>query len=77
MMAILGDEPSLDIESVWLFRGKGIPAQMIEHPQFEYYQKRELNPDDASDRKLVEEFFCTKVGLQINGRTVQDCKMHK
>jgi len=46
-------------------------------PQFEYYQKRELNPDDTSDRKLVEEFFCTKVCLQINVRTVQDCEMHK
>jgi len=25
-MAIVGEEPNLDIESVWLFRGKGIPA---------------------------------------------------
>jgi len=25
MMAILGDEPNLEIEGVWLFRGKGIP----------------------------------------------------
>jgi len=25
MMAMLGDEPSLEIEGVWLFRGKGIP----------------------------------------------------
>jgi elongation factor 1-gamma len=25
MMAILGEEPNLEIESVWLFRGKGIP----------------------------------------------------
>ena len=77
MMVILGEEPNLDIESVWLFRGKGIPAQMDEHPQFEYYLKKELNPDDASDRKLIEDFFCTKVGEDINGRKVQDCKMHK
>lgn len=32
MMAITGDEPNLDIESVWLFRGKGIPPAMDEHP---------------------------------------------
>jgi len=25
MMAMLGDEPNLEIEGVWLFRGKGIP----------------------------------------------------
>lgn len=40
MMAILGDEPSLEIEAVWLFRGKTIPQEMLDHPQFEYYQKR-------------------------------------
>lgn len=77
MMAITGEEPSLDIESVWLFRGKGIPAQMIDHPQFEYYQKRELNVDNEEDKKLIADFFCTKVGEQVNGRTVQECKMHK
>lgn len=32
MMCILGEEPDLDIESVWLFRGKGIPNEMQEHP---------------------------------------------
>ena len=40
MMAILGEEPTLDIEGVWLFRGKVIPQEMLDHPQFEYYQKR-------------------------------------
>jgi len=29
---ILGDEPKLQIEGVWLFRGKGIPQEMIDHP---------------------------------------------
>jgi len=37
MTAILGEEPDLDIEGVWLFRGHGIPQEMIDHPQFEYY----------------------------------------
>jgi len=31
-MMIVGEEPNLDIESVWLFRGQGIPIQMQEHP---------------------------------------------
>jgi elongation factor 1-gamma len=77
MMAITGEEPSLDIESVWMFRGKGIPARMEEHPQWEYYQKRELNIDNEADRQLINEFFTAKVGETVNGRKVQECKMHK
>jgi len=32
MHAMIGDEPSLEIEGVWLFRGKGIPQEMKDHP---------------------------------------------
>jgi len=31
-LLITGDEPILDIEGVWLFRGKGIPKEMNDHP---------------------------------------------
>ncbi|CDW77312.1 elongation factor 1- [Stylonychia lemnae] len=77
MMAIVGEEPNLDIESVWLFRGKGIPQQMIDHPQFEYYQKRELSVDNEEDRNLIREFWSAKVGDNVNGKVVVECKMHK
>ena len=55
--AILGEEPNLDIEGVWLFRGKGIPQEMIDHPQFEYYTKRELDVTKEEDRNLITEFW--------------------
>lgn len=29
---MLGDEPNLEIQGVWLFRGKGIPQEMKDHP---------------------------------------------
>lgn len=77
MMAITGEEPSLEIESVWLFRGKGMPARMIEHPQWEYYQQRELNPDNEEDRKLFSDFISAKVGDVVNGRVIVECKLHK
>jgi len=77
MMAIVGEEPNLDIESVWLFRGKGIPQQMIDHPQFEYYQKRELSVDNEEDRNLIRDFWSAKVGDSVNGKVVVECKMHK
>jgi elongation factor 1-gamma len=77
MMAILGEEPSLEIEGVWLFRGKGIPQEMLEHPQFEYYQKRELNVNNEEDKKLIADFWCAHPGEIVNNLKVQECKMHK
>ena len=66
MMAILGEEPSLEIEGVWLFRGKGIPQEMIDHPQFEYYTKRELDVTKDEDKQLITDFWAAKVGETCN-----------
>jgi elongation factor 1-gamma len=77
MMAILGEEPNLEIESVWMFRGKGIPQEMIDHPQFEYYKKRELDVTKEEDKKLISEFWGAKVGDIVNGLKVVECKLHK
>jgi len=77
MHAVLGEEPELTIQGVWLFRGKGIPDRMLEHPQFEYYTKRELDVSNADDRKLISDFWAAKEGEIVNGLKVQECKMHK
>jgi elongation factor 1-gamma len=79
MLAILGDEPSLEIEGVWLFRGKTIPQEMLDHPQFEYYQRRQLDVTNEADKKLISDFWCAKADevTRINGQLVQECKMFK
>jgi elongation factor 1-gamma len=77
MMAILGEEPNLEIQGVWMFRGKGIPQEMLDHPQFEYYKKRELDVNNEDDKKLIADFWCAKPGETVNGLVVQECKMHK
>jgi elongation factor 1-gamma len=78
MLAILGEEPSLEIEGVWLFRGKGVPQEMLDHPQFEYYQRRELDIKKEEDRKLISDFWCAKAEASTaNGLKVQECKMFK
>lgn len=77
-MAIVGDEPNLDIVSVWMFRGQVIPQEMIDHPQFEYYKKTKLDHTNEEHKKLISEFWCFKQGDgKLQGRTVQDAKMHK
>ena len=78
MLAILGEEPKLEIEGVWLFRGKVIPQEMLDHPQFEYYQKRQLDVNNEADRKLISDFWCAKAdATTVNGHKVQECKMFK
>lgn len=31
---------------------------MKDHPSFEFYKSRKLNHTDATDQKLVEDFWC-------------------
>jgi hypothetical protein len=77
MHAVLGEEPNLEIEGVWLFRGKGVPAEVLDHPQFEYYQKRELDISKPEDVQLIREFWGGKVGETANNMKIQECKFHK
>lgn len=77
MHCLLGEEPNLEIEGVWMFRGKGIPQQMKEHPQFEYYSVKELDVDKEEDRKLITDFWSAKQGETLNGMKVQEAKLHK
>jgi elongation factor 1-gamma len=78
MMSILGDEPSLEIQGVWLFHGKQVPQEMLDHPQFEYYKRRELDVTKAEDKKLISDFWCAKAEVSsVNGLKVQECKMFK
>ena len=59
-MGVFGEEPNLEIKGVWLMRGKDeIPDGLRkEHPQFEYYKTRKLDPrNNPEDDKLVREYF--------------------
>merc|ERR1712225_82587 len=74
MTAILGEEPDLDIEQVWMFRGKGVPQEMIDHPQFEYYIKTELDVTKEADRAKIADFWCTAEGATCNGKKYRTAK---
>ena len=77
MHLMWGAEPNLEIEGVWMFRGKGIPQEMKDHPQFEYHQVRELSIDNEEDRKLITEFWSAKEGSTVKGQPVLMAKFHK
>jgi len=78
-MAVIGEEPSLDIEGVWLFRGQEVPDGLSKgHPQFEYYQARKMDPRNVkADDTLVREFFAGKEGDMANGKKIQTTRWHK
>lgn len=50
---------------------------MLDHPQFEYYEKRELDLNNEADKQLIKDFWTVKAGDSINGKPVVECKMHK
>lgn len=78
-MLMIGDEPNLEIEGVWMFRGQEIPAEMADHPQWEYFDKRKLDfMGNAEDYALVGEFFaCPKFDGVVTGRAVREQEWFK
>jgi elongation factor 1-gamma len=70
-MGVLGEEPDLQIMGCWLMRGQEIPDGLAkEHPQFEYYRTRKLDPRNVkADDELVRQFFGGVEGEKINGLT--------
>ena len=74
---ILNEEPNLEIEGVWCFRGKELPFELIDHSQFEYYQSRKLDFNDPKDFQLIREFWSAEVGGKANGMKIQSAAWHK
>jgi len=77
---VLGEEPNLEIQGVWLCRGPtDLPDGLRkEHPQVEYYKTRRMDPRNVpEDDKLVREFFGGNEGDSINGMTAQTLRWQK
>jgi elongation factor 1-gamma len=74
---VLGEEPNLEIEGVWLWRGTGIPQEAIDHPQFEYYKARKLDLTVKEDEDLIRAFWGAEYTDTINGQTIQSINWHK
>jgi len=76
VLDVVGKDKSFDIQGVWMFRGLEIPAEIKEHPSYEYYTFKKLNPiDNPQDKKLVEEYWCSME--QAEGLPITDRKVWK
>lgn len=77
-MCILGTDDKQEIMGVFLWRSTGVPQECIDHPQFEYYHKRQLDIfGNKDDEKVMREFWGSKDNDTIQGMNVITCKWHK
>lgn len=58
---IVGDEPNLEIEALWLIRGLELYSDIKEHDQFDTYEWNKLDHTKDEDKALVEDFLRTRV----------------
>lgn len=79
VMHMIGEEPDLNIEGVWMFRSQDIPPLMHDNPQLEYFDKKKLDfMNNEEDYKLIAEFFgAPKEDGNINGRPIQQSEWFK
>ena len=49
-LAVVGNEPDLEIIGCFLWRGLGIPQGLVAHDSAEYYEYRQLDPYSEEDR---------------------------
>jgi elongation factor 1-gamma len=56
-LIIFGDEPNLEVTVVFLFRGKEVPAEMVECDDSEHYNWRKADTNDPATRELINDFW--------------------
>jgi len=58
-MLIFGDEAAkkFDVSGVWLFRGKGVPAEMAECEQAEQFNFTKLDQNNPAHRELIGDYW--------------------
>jgi len=54
---VYGVEGNYELKGLLMWRGKGIPFFMEALEQFEYYDRKELDPRKEEDRKVIEAYW--------------------
>jgi elongation factor 1-gamma len=56
-LLIFGEEPSLQIGGLWMFRGTELPDELWENPDAEHHTWTKVDINDPAQRKLVEAYW--------------------
>lgn len=54
---ILGQENAFKVQGVMMIRGKEMPQEMLNVPDYEAYTFKQLNPNDANDKKTWDDYI--------------------
>lgn len=57
ILGIYGKEPDLNISGVWFWRGLDVYPDLMEHPSFQWYERRKLDPTNEADKNLICEYW--------------------
>jgi len=68
-MIIFGEDGSLEVSGVWMFRGLNVPEEMTECDDAEVYNWKKLNHEEPEIKELIEDFFAWDG--KFGGRTKQ------
>lgn len=77
--AILGDEPKLEIEGVWLIRGAALFPQITDLDAYECYKWEKLDSSKPETRELVKDFWTNRQEDEekIQGKVIRTFKWVK
>ena len=76
---VLGDEPNLEVEGLWLVRGPALFEGITEIDVYDTYKWDKLDSTNAEHRALVKEFWTTRKEdeQQVQGKTIRTFKWIK
>lgn len=58
---IYGEEPVLEFEGVWLFKGDDLHKDFKEHSSFEWVEMKKLNMNKKEDKKVLYDFWTQRL----------------
>ena len=67
---VYGEPGTLEQIGMMIWRGNELPPPMVEHPQFEYWEKKKLDVKSEADQKTILEYLTTKEDGKVDGRIV-------
>lgn len=71
---VLGDEPALDIQGVWLIRGNKLIDEITSNPSFDSYEWVKLDHTKEEDKAIVKTFWTAMKEVdtdQYDGKTLR------
>lgn len=76
---VLGDEPKLEVEGLWLVRGPALFEGITEIDVYDTYQWTKLDPTTQATKDMVKDFWCHRKEDEekVQGHTIRTFKWIK